>query len=191
MRLMSKAEYARHRGCDEKAVRKAIKEGRISAIPQPNGRELIDPEVADIQWARNTRARADSARTAPLSEAEAGQGVPAPENAPEGPVAEAAAKAPAYADFRARREAADAEMAEIALAKERRLLVDRKVAEQAAFESFRALRDKAFNVPLRAASRIVGLADVRAIDAVIAEELRLAFSSWESDMLARLPAKED
>lgn len=191
MRLMSKAEYARHRGCDEKAVRKAIKEGRISAIPQPNGREMIDPEVADIQWARNTRARADSARMAPLSEPEVGQGASAPENVPEGPATEAVAKVPAYADFRARREAADAEMAEIALAKERRLLVDRKVAEQAAFESFRALRDKAFNVPLRAASRIVGLADVRAIDAVIAEELRLAFSSWESDMLARLPAKED
>ena len=57
VQLLTKSAYARHRGCDEKAVRKAIAEGRISTI---DGK--IDPEVADIQWARNTRARADSRR---------------------------------------------------------------------------------------------------------------------------------
>ena len=60
--LITKAAYARHRGCDEKAVRKAIAAGRISTI---NG--LIDKDVADIQWARNTRARADSGRTTPAA----------------------------------------------------------------------------------------------------------------------------
>lgn len=43
-------------GLRQKAVRKAIAEGRISTI---DGK--IDPEVADIQWAKNTRARADQA----------------------------------------------------------------------------------------------------------------------------------
>lgn len=53
--LISKSAYARHRGVDEKAVRKAVAEGRISLI---NGK--IDPAVADIQWAANTRARVGS-----------------------------------------------------------------------------------------------------------------------------------
>ena len=57
--LITPTAYARHRGCDEKAVRKAIAAGRISTI---DGK--IDPAVADIQWAQNTRARADSRRKA-------------------------------------------------------------------------------------------------------------------------------
>ena len=61
--LLTKSAYARHRGCDEKAVRKAVAEGRISTIER-DGKQLIDPAVADIQWAANTRARADSASKA-------------------------------------------------------------------------------------------------------------------------------
>ena len=45
VQLMSKAAYARHRGCDEKAVRKAITDGRISTI---GGK--IDPEVDITIW---------------------------------------------------------------------------------------------------------------------------------------------
>ena len=57
------SQYARHRGCDEKAVRKAIAEGRITAV-EIDGRKMIDAAVADIQWAQNTRARADSRKQA-------------------------------------------------------------------------------------------------------------------------------
>lgn len=52
-RSISQADYARHRGCSQTAVRKAIKDGRIE--PLPDGR--IDPIKADEQWARNTRRR--------------------------------------------------------------------------------------------------------------------------------------
>lgn len=37
------------------AVQKAIETGRISTIPGDKGHAKIDPEVADIQWAKNTR----------------------------------------------------------------------------------------------------------------------------------------
>ena len=53
--LISFAAYARHRGCAKSAVSKAVSEGRISTIAGK-----IDPKVADVQWAQNTRARADS-----------------------------------------------------------------------------------------------------------------------------------
>ena len=42
--------YARHRGCNESSVRKAIKAGRISK--DPDGR--IDQAQADAQWTSNT-----------------------------------------------------------------------------------------------------------------------------------------
>lgn len=51
---MSPSEYARRRGVSHEAVRKAIARKRISAIER-DGRKWIDPELADIQWARNTR----------------------------------------------------------------------------------------------------------------------------------------
>ena len=50
-RLVTMSEYARMRGCTHQAVSKAAKAGRITLI---DGR--VDPEVADIQWARNTSA---------------------------------------------------------------------------------------------------------------------------------------
>ncbi|MFA5941427.1 MAG: hypothetical protein WC809_18900 [Sinimarinibacterium sp.] len=51
--LITQAEYARQRGCSREAVSKAIASGRVSGIPH-EGRVMIDPAVADIQWARNT-----------------------------------------------------------------------------------------------------------------------------------------
>jgi len=48
--LLSRREYAIHRGVDDKAVRNAIATGRITTI-----HDMIDPEVADKQWDENTR----------------------------------------------------------------------------------------------------------------------------------------
>ena len=48
--LLSRREYAKHRGVDDKAVRNAIATGRITTI-----HDMIDPEVADKQWDENTR----------------------------------------------------------------------------------------------------------------------------------------
>lgn len=50
MALISLRAYSRHRSVTLKAVQKAIQAGRISLI---DGK--IDPAVADIQWAQNTR----------------------------------------------------------------------------------------------------------------------------------------
>jgi hypothetical protein len=42
--------YARHRGVTDTAVHKAIRSGRIEALPDGT----IDSDQADVQWARNT-----------------------------------------------------------------------------------------------------------------------------------------
>ena len=44
--------YARHRGVTDTAVHKAIRSGRLEALPDGT----IDPDQADTQWARNTSA---------------------------------------------------------------------------------------------------------------------------------------
>lgn len=188
VQLITKAAYARHRGCDEKAVRKAVAEGRISLI---DGK--IDAAVADIQWAQNTRARADSGRTAALPGLGIGQGGAAATEAPTGPDNRAAAQPASdqgYQDFRVRRERADAERAERENDKEAGRLITRDTTERGIFDAFRALRDRIMAAAPRTAPKLIGMADVRDAERVIADELRKAFEGWEASMLEKLPPKE-
>ena len=184
--LMTIAEYARHRGCSEKAVRKAIAEGRITRIG--TGRRCIDPEVADIQWAKNTRARADSARPAASSVPTEGDETAAAEKAPSGAdTAEQGAAKSAYTDHRAQVEAETLRKVRRENAQAEGLLIERKRVDRAVFDAFRALRDRAMAVGQRAAPKCIGLADPRDIERVIDDEQRRAFADWESDMRRRLP----
>lgn len=189
VQLISKAAYARHRGCDEKAVRKAIAEGRISTI---DGK--IDAAVADIQWAQNTRARADSGRTVALPGLGEGQGGLVASNAPTAadtrPGTSAPSGEPGYQDYRARRELAEAERAERDNAREAGRLIQRDSTERAIFDAFRALRDRVMATAPRTAPKLIGMSDVREVEHVIHDELRKAFEGWEASMLERLPPKE-
>ncbi len=184
--LLSKAAYARHRGCDEKAVRKAIAEERISLI---EGK--IDPAVADIQWAQNTRARADSKRGAASNASVEAQGSLVGDSAAETPSNPPAPANPGYSDVRTRREIVELERSERENAREAGKLIDRETTERAIFDAFRSLRDAVMVAGQRAAPRLIGLSDARDIEMVITEEQRKAFAGWEVRMLERLPAKED
>ena len=54
--LMTAREYAAHRGCSPAAITKAVQAGRISVVRIPGMlRYKIDPEVADVEWARKTK----------------------------------------------------------------------------------------------------------------------------------------
>lgn len=183
VRLLSKAAYARHRGCDEKSVRKAISEGRISTI---DGK--IDPEVADIQWAKNTRARADSKRTVGSNANGEGVGKDQADTPLPGPASTSAP--PVYTDYRALREKADAEMAIRANEKDAGLLVERARVERGTFDVVRAFRDAVMNIAQRAAPRCIGLGDSRDIEHVIAEETRKALQGFEDRLREMLPPKE-
>jgi len=183
--LITQSEYARRRGVAKSAVAKAVSEGRISLI---DGK--IDPAVADIQWAQNTRARADSGRS-----------TSAPSDAPVAaagatPDAGSAADPPVvatddYQALRIRRERAMVEQTERENAKAADRLVDRARAERGAFDSFRELRDRVMASPQRAAPKVIGMADARDIEHVITEELRKAFEGWEARMLERLANKDN
>lgn len=180
VQLITKAAYARHRGCDEKAVRKAIAEKRISLIDG-----LIDPAVADIQWAQNTRARAksrDKAIVAPQATIPSASTADAPPQA-DRPTGGAE---PGYQDHRTRRELADAERAELETARMAGRLVDRERGERGVFEAFRELRDAAFAATKSQARRVHGLTEMREIELALEEELREAFTGWEERMQRRI-----
>lgn len=154
--LISKSAYARHRGVDEKAVRKAVAEGRISLI---NGK--IDPAVADIQWAANTRARVGAGSVAAPDLLTAGSPVQADAPAATPTAAPGVVVPEGYTAARARREAADAETAEIQLKKLRgEILITADVA-RAGFEVGRELRDAMESSvnPLAAELAAIGNAD--------------------------------
>jgi hypothetical protein len=192
VKLLNKAEYARHRGCDEKAVRKAIHEGRISAV---NGK--IDPAVADIQWAQNTRPRIDAAgpaeptQTPPPAGPESAAAKGSANDAPAGETGGAGNDRTSYQDLRTQRERVELERAQRENAKAAGRLVDRDQVDSAVFDAFRQLRDAVFDVAQRVAPKLVSLADTREIELELAGELRKSFNGWEARMLSRLPKREE
>jgi hypothetical protein len=183
--LITQAEYARRRGVAKSAVAKAVSEGRITLI---NGK--VDPAVADIQWAQNTRARADSGRAGAQTGLIQGPAALTEENAPEGrDTPPAAADSDDYQSLRVRRERAAVESAERDNAKEAGRLVEREPVERATFDAFRALRDAVMSIPPRAAAKVVGMADARDIERAFTEELRTAFEVAQQRLLGRLPVE--
>lgn len=185
---ISQAEYARRRGVAKSAVAKAVSEGRITLI---DGK--VDPAVADIQWARNTRARVDSGRAAASEGHGNGEGATLPLEGADGLNAGAAAPAQRdeYQDVRTQRERVALEREQRDNAREAGLLVNKDRVHRATFDAFRALRDAVMAAPLQAAAKVVGMGDTREIERVIADELRSALEAWESQMEKRLNDMEN
>lgn len=141
--LMTQAEYAQHRGVSRTSVFKAIAANRISTILQ-DGRKMIDPTVADIQWEANTRVvLRPGDQTAPK---------PTPAGTPP------AAKVALFdlADARAKREHHEAAMAEMRARQMASTLVERALVVQGATDASSAFA--------QSISRLGGLADELAVE---------------------------
>ena len=119
---LSRRAYARHRGCDESAVRKAIAAGRISV--EADG--TIDPEKADAAWAANTSKIRGVDDGAPAETKGKANG--------NGPVSE-------LARIRAKKLGADTAKVELAVDRLRGGLVDRQAVGRVVFAFFRRQRD--------------------------------------------------
>jgi hypothetical protein len=137
--LITKSAYARRRGVSPAAVTKAVKAGRITAI---DGK--IDPDVADIQWSRNTDVTqsvrtSDSILKSPASTKESRQ------EGQEGKEDSAILVA------RTRTETARAELFEIEIAEKRGTLVVAEGVKKAAFEKARIVRSALEGLPDRLA----------------------------------------
>lgn len=192
--LLTQAEYARHRGVSQVAVYKAVKAGRITLI---DGK--VDPAVADIQWEQNTRQRADAPPppagagsqtepdllTAPASgEASASADRAAPPPAP------GAGQGDDYTSWRARREAADAAMAEHRLAEERGKTIRVEVVRQVLANALSGTRDALMQIPARLAPVLSAESDPAVVHQLLEEEIFLALErvSTVGDRLTPQPS---
>lgn len=139
MTAVSQAAYARARGVSREAVRKAIATGRISTV---DGKR-INPSVADVEWAENTKARVDAGTPA----TPVGQFVACAVRAANG--GDVAESGDGYWVDRTRREKIEADRAALALAKERGELINKEGAFRALETATRLLRDAVLGVPDR------------------------------------------
>lgn len=170
--LLTQAEYAKHRGCSAVAVHKAVKAGRISLI---DGK--IDPAVADIQWAQNTRARV-TAR--PAADAPAAPTAPPPsQDAPDARPGD-----DDYWQSRSRREAAEASMAELKRDELMGELIRVSAVRAAMINAYTTLREAILNLPARLAPQLAAESDTAAIQTLLHAELHSALTT-----LAGAPSK--
>ncbi|MDA8092337.1 MAG: hypothetical protein M0T84_00225 [Betaproteobacteria bacterium] len=165
--LISIAEYARRRGVSHEAVRKAVKAGRITLI---DGK--IDPDVADIQWERNTRKVIGRGHVAPGPAQSVGDGAAQAADAARG--SEGALGMPAY-DYEASRAKREHHEAGLAALKERERLgelVEISRVRMATAELMRIVVDGLERIPDRIAVQVhTGMAHAD-IHALIEQEVR-------------------
>lgn len=157
--LISVRAYARHRGCDQKTVRDAVKSGRLAAciVMVPGRKGALEAKIADVaaadrEWDEHTRPREVAVSPA----------------------------AGAYNTARAAREHENAELqrikreqAALALAQAKGELVPAADVRAAVVEKFTVVRTKLLALPSRAKQQLphLSVADVAAIDALVRESL--------------------
>ena len=181
--LITPAEYSRRRGVSKEAVSKAIEKKRITTVAGENGKKLIDPEVADIQWARNTDALQSQRANAPKGER--GQ---QPAGDGSGGGGGEGGDGSAYWAARTLREQSEAAIADMKRRQMEGDLVERKRVEEAAMRIGRMLRDAVLGVPTKLAPEVSHLTDSWEIEQRLSAALRQVLddvAKMTTDDLAR------
>jgi hypothetical protein len=161
--LITQAEYARRRGVDPTSVRDAIKAGRITLI---DGK--IDPDVADVQWARNSRARVRTGQEPPVRNPTHPQthGLPAGDDDPI-----TAPRLLTYEEARRRRELAEAQKAELQLAELQGDLIRTADVRAAYAKRAAGLREALLQIPARLAAVVAAEGDQAKCHDILQAEL--------------------
>ncbi|MDK6078936.1 hypothetical protein [Massilia varians] len=167
--LTTIAEWAKTVGISRQSAYDAVKRCEIPVI---DGK--VDPDYASHLYAKNTRQRANGNRPDPLAHG-AQPSVAAGAGGAGGP--ESPAKVPGYDSSRARREAAEATLAELKLAEQAGQFLVKADVDAAVFEATRALRDGLMNCARRIAADVAALATADECEAVIEREHRLLLES--------------
>jgi len=184
--LISQSEYAKRREVSREAVRQAVAAGRISLI---DGK--IDPEVADIQWAKNTRnPKAAFAQPKPLLDfaaLAAAQAIPVD---PALPAPDSAVTQIVY-DLqlsRAKREHHEANIAEMRERQKAGELVELAQVHLAYTTLAAQLRAALERIPDKIAPRLAAETDEHTIHTLLLAELDQAMLDMATTA-AQLPAK--
>lgn len=125
--------YAKHRGVSVEAVSKAVKRGRITCNRNEKGHAMIDPEIADKQWAENS----DESK------------VREPEPEPE-----LEQKKPGYSHFRGIREGYAAKLAQLEYEQKTGRLIDGEEVRQLWITIASIARTRILAIPSKARQQI-------------------------------------
>ena len=145
--LLSRREYAVHRGVTVAAVQKAVETGRISLI---DGK--IDPEKADKEWAENTNPIYNSPRT---------------DDSSSNP----------YQKSKIMKTTYDAMLKKLEYEERAGKLIPRAQVESDAFAAARTARDHLLMIPKRVAPRIIGLKNISDIEYILSQEITSSLTS--------------
>jgi hypothetical protein len=190
--LLTQARYAASRkarglsGGSREAVRRAVDAGRISAF---GPKKMIDSELADRQWAKNTQARASTIAPTPGTGQDEGTGdlvdaagraesttmdEPAPAAA-EGDPQQLQAD-PGYQASRARQAAADARTAELKLAELEGTLVRLDHVRASLAARLAPVREGLLQIPARLAPLLAPQSDPGRIQTLLEAEIHLVLA---------------
>ena len=184
--LLSVSAYGRHRkaqgltGGTRQGVQKAIDRGalRESLHPADSGRILIDPILADREWAENTTPQkqrapkgADPRHSGPGVQAELFEGATEPIPAGETPVGPTVAQS-SQESARLR-----AQLLRLELLERQGELVERAKVESEAFALARDLRERILQVPARLARKLVGIESEHDVREMLFDELHRSLAS--------------
>jgi len=180
--------YTRYRGLkNHNSVQDAIRRGRLhgpALMKDERGRTLIIPAIADLQWARNTdpaeaakngKDYSDQVQAAPGDLLSSVGAAPEPAGAAADGVLDADAD-PSYHASRAKREAANAELARIELLEKLGMLVPSQDVAKAAAATARVVREAMLAIPDRVSSLLAAETDPSRVHSLLTNELRLALN---------------
>lgn len=147
--------YARHRGVTEAAVRKAIRQGRVSK--GKNGK--INPKTADKEWGQNTDPAQIKAVFTEEKPDYSQNSIPT------------AANGPSYQQSRAIKEAYGAKLLRLQFEKESKKLISIDDVKVSAFNAARMTRDRILNIPDRVIPQLVGKTNIFEMKEILKAEL--------------------
>lgn len=170
MELLSFRKYAAHRGVSGEAVSKAVRTGRISVVVNEKGQRLIDPAVADKEWAENTY---HNKRTTQGPMVKKPQPAPAPAQADD-PVAPSQAGIPASINqSKAIKEAYEARIKKLDYEEKLGKLIDVDKVKVAAFKTGRVVRDNLLNIPNDLSGKLAAETDQKKIHHMLTEAITI------------------
>lgn len=179
MEKLNLSQYARLRGCSVEAVRVAIKSGRLVNAVSKNekGKTLIDPVVANLEWAANTdgskqhNIKNKPPRPEPITpflkhgvdieEVAGGKGITASQG-------------------RDILEVYKAKLAKLEYEEKVGKLIDSEKVKTSAFKIARMVRDSLLNIPDRLAAELSGITEADIIHTKLGDEINKALDAMQS-----------
>lgn len=152
---LSLRAYAKRRGITEAAVRKAIKQGRITK----NSNGTINPVIADKEWSQNTDPAQIKTTFTEEKPDYSQNSIPS------------TASGPSYQQSRAIKEAYGAKLLRLQFEKESKKLIPVDEVKIAAFNAARMTRDRILNIPDRVIPQLVGKTNIFEMKEILKAEL--------------------